>query len=411
MHVDELGLPTVPEPKPEDPEDVSWALSTAEAMWARGDHTEGIKWVRRAAEAASEAEDDGRALELAKAAADLTGLIAKRTSRASIDIEEVVPMSDPAPPPVPPKKPAMMTPSAVKPPAPKMQPTSVTKQVTTPSRPPAPLPSKTSQPPPAAGKGKPLGTNTGRPPSMKPPAKKGRRSREGLEAEAKAAEAIIASATAELPADTAETAAIEVPFVRRVPEREIGHNDPTFVGHVNDIQAKGKERTESKSAAEWDADSTQNLTGDELPFPPQSTSTPDGDRKTAVVAVPHAVAPPPPDFKSTVQSLPKPSSPVSSPVSSPPRKDPGGPGTNPPATVVGSMQSLVGAAPSSRAPHPIDDPQIVTSQAVRVVVWRDATGVHVAPAGTVVSAITVDAVLVALEPNADLTAWLTQKGR
>ena len=50
---DDLQLPEVPEPKPEDPEDVSWALSTAEAMWARGDHSEGIKWVRRAAEAAA----------------------------------------------------------------------------------------------------------------------------------------------------------------------------------------------------------------------------------------------------------------------------------------------------------------------------------------------------------------------
>jgi len=46
---DELRLPEVPEAKPEDPEDVSWALSTAEAMWARGDHLEGIKWVRKAA--------------------------------------------------------------------------------------------------------------------------------------------------------------------------------------------------------------------------------------------------------------------------------------------------------------------------------------------------------------------------
>ena len=43
----------------------------------------------------------------------------------------------------------------------------------------------------------------------------------------------------------------------------------------------------------------------------------------------------------------------------------------------------------------------------KIVVWRDANGVHVAPAGTMVSAITVDAVLVALEPSADLTAWLS----
>src|SRR5260221_8741499 len=82
---EDLTIPTVPEPKPDDPEDVSWALSTAEAMWARGDHLEGIKWVRRAAEAASEAENDSRALELAKVAADLAGLIARRSKLDASD--------------------------------------------------------------------------------------------------------------------------------------------------------------------------------------------------------------------------------------------------------------------------------------------------------------------------------------
>jgi hypothetical protein len=64
--------------------------------------------------------------------------------------------------------------------------------------------------------------------------------------------------------------------------------------------------------------------------------------------------------------------------------------------------------PPTRTFH---DPEIQTSQAVRVVVWRDANGVHVAPAGTVVSSITIDAVLVVLEPSADLTAWLSQRER
>src|SRR3954465_3301679 len=87
---DELALPQVPEAKPEDPEDVSWSLSTAEAMWARGDHLEGIKWVRKAAEAASEVEDDQRALELAKAASDLATIVARR-SRASMRGNDVPP--------------------------------------------------------------------------------------------------------------------------------------------------------------------------------------------------------------------------------------------------------------------------------------------------------------------------------
>jgi hypothetical protein len=70
-------------------------------------------------------------------------------------------------------------------------------------------------------------------------------------------------------------------------------------------------------------------------------------------------------------------------------------------------------APSPlRAPQAaVHDPGIQTTQAVRVVVWRDANGVHVAPAGTVVSAIKIDAVLVVLEQGADLTAWLSQRER
>lgn len=74
-----------------------------------------------------------------------------------------------------------------------------------------------------------------------------------------------------------------------------------------------------------------------------------------------------------------------------------------------------GVASASRGVRPpsktVHDEEILTSQAVRVVVWRDGGGVHVAPAGTVVSAITVDAVLVALEPGADLTAWLSRRER
>lgn len=69
----------------------------------------------------------------------------------------------------------------------------------------------------------------------------------------------------------------------------------------------------------------------------------------------------------------------------------------------------VPAEPPS-TPVAFEDPSIRHSQAVRVVVWRAPDGrVHVAPQGTRVNAITVDAVLVALDPSADLTAWLTGK--
>ena len=169
---------------------------------------------------------------------------------------------------------------------------------------------------------------------------------------------------------------------------ELGSNDPTFVGSVADLmkrQAAGAtDDDDDRTAEEWDAAATQNLTGDEMGFPsfpiPNLPAGTDA-RKTSVALAPTA------DFKSTVQAFPKPSPKAAAPSS----------GSSP--------------TPSSRNATELHDPGITTTQAVRVVVWRDGSGVHMAPAGTVVSAITVDAVLVALDANADLTAWLTQKGR
>lgn len=90
--------------------------------------------------------------------------------------------------------------------------------------------------------------------------------------------------------------------------------------------------------------------------------------------------------------------------------------SDPELSADGDRKTTIAAIPAVKpvAAPPVSlqhDPAIRTSQAVRVVVWRDSDGVHVAPAGTVVSAITIDAVLVALEPSADLTAWLSQRGR
>ena len=126
-----------------------------------------------------------------------------------------------------------------------------------------------------------------------------------------------------------------------------------MVGNRDDILRAER----AKSAEEWDASPTENLTGDEM----EHMNV--GDRKTTAFALPKARPPS---------------------VSPPPMR-----------------------APSAT----VHDPEIQTSQAVRVVVWRDGSGVHVAPAGTVVSSITIDAVLVVLEPSADLTAWLSQRER
>jgi hypothetical protein len=81
------------------------------------------------------------------------------------------------------------------------------------------------------------------------------------------------------------------------------------------------------------------------------------------------------------------------------------------------VEHLEGSAPSERVqpraessrPAPIlaeSDLPLQMSQAARVVVWRGADGVHIAPVGTKVAAITVEALLVAIDPAADLAAWL-----
>ncbi len=92
------GQAPIPPAKKDDTEDVAWALSTAEAMYARGDRGDALKWLRRAAESASEAQADDRALELAKAAADLATVVGPTPSA-------------PPPPPPPPRPPDRPPPS------------------------------------------------------------------------------------------------------------------------------------------------------------------------------------------------------------------------------------------------------------------------------------------------------------
>ena len=67
-----LAAMAIPPPLDTDAEDVVWALQTAESLWKRDERADALTWVRRAAQAAGEAEDDDRALSLARAAAELT---------------------------------------------------------------------------------------------------------------------------------------------------------------------------------------------------------------------------------------------------------------------------------------------------------------------------------------------------
>jgi hypothetical protein len=70
----------IPPAKDSDAEDVAWGLQTAEALWKRGERIDAIVWLRRAAQAAGDAADDDRALELARSAAELSDWMATQPS-------------------------------------------------------------------------------------------------------------------------------------------------------------------------------------------------------------------------------------------------------------------------------------------------------------------------------------------
>jgi hypothetical protein len=73
----------IPPSKDTDAEDVVWGLQTADTLWKRGERIDALVWLRRAAQAAGDANDDDRALELARHAAELTEWMAN-----SADAEE-----------------------------------------------------------------------------------------------------------------------------------------------------------------------------------------------------------------------------------------------------------------------------------------------------------------------------------
>lgn len=138
-----MSDPSFPAALPTDNEDVSWALSTGQACWARGDKADAVKWVKRASDSAADAGDDDRAFALARVAADL--------KQAAGIGSTVAPPAAP-PPPAPAATPA---PPAVATPIPaSAASTPIPSGTATPIPAPAPTkPSTVSPPPPARGSG------------------------------------------------------------------------------------------------------------------------------------------------------------------------------------------------------------------------------------------------------------------
>jgi len=86
------ALPAVLNPEPGDNEDVVSALETADIFWTKGDTDEALRWLKRAAETASDAGNDMRALAIARSAADLKAVPAAAMAA------EAPKMSRPPPP-------------------------------------------------------------------------------------------------------------------------------------------------------------------------------------------------------------------------------------------------------------------------------------------------------------------------
>src|SRR5688500_163043 len=82
----------------QDDEQVTTALDTASALWTRGDAREALRWLRRAAEMAGEAGDDWRAVQLARAAADLSSELQIPPSLVPASPGPLIPRSFPSNP-------------------------------------------------------------------------------------------------------------------------------------------------------------------------------------------------------------------------------------------------------------------------------------------------------------------------
>jgi hypothetical protein len=345
----------IPPAKKDDSEDVAWALSTAEAMYARGDQSDALKWLRRAAEAASEEENDERALELAKAAADLASSI-----------------GPPSMPPPPPSRPVPSTP-------PSSRPASVAPSASspTPAAPPSSRPALAGGTPPTPARASVVPT----PVVALPPTTPG-------------APVAALPRVAPLTVDPAATAQGVIPAASRAPSRRGGRrsrpdiqiarppDEPTALTAVAPTPR-------APPAARRGRRSRPALEEVE-PFPPRIVPDAPPTRTDEIDAWP---------TQSTVgEQVVDPDEPLDDPADE--------------KTRIGVAAYEYAARVSADAPSTpamVVEASIPVSQAVRVVVWRTADGVRIAPQGTVVAAITVEAVLVALDPMADLAAWLSGK--
>ncbi|HNS95404.1 MAG TPA: hypothetical protein PLJ27_00220 [Polyangiaceae bacterium] len=88
-----------PGPRKNDADDVSLALEVAQSQWARGDAVEALKWLKKAVDAAFDAGDDARGVELTKVAAELKSQHARPAPPPQASRKPVSPTNHPSVPP------------------------------------------------------------------------------------------------------------------------------------------------------------------------------------------------------------------------------------------------------------------------------------------------------------------------
>jgi hypothetical protein len=409
----------VPTPLTHDPEDVAWALTTAEAMWNRGDRHDAVKWVRRAADAAREAKATERAAELVRAGNELATIAEQSPSISRLDVvprsrpPSFLPTHHPEVPDVPPLPAPPIVPSPVvsleEPNVEAAGPSSgaaasmnvdAGRRVTRPSGPenfsittkfleetrPAPqvAPAPSDAPPPVRPAlttvvvDPPVSTaapvvadrlpeTTPPPPvaSAEPPSKAPREANPNATAQWSVAEALArvaavshaaAISTARAESDAGERATL-VSATTSAPADAVPDLSDS-IGASDPLETTTEVRAMLRNAALAEA-ASRDATSDESAIDPAT-----GEHRS--------VLPPAPPAESSGEALP---------------------------SLSGDGKASVPARAGTRT-------ALRTSQAVHVVLWKDAQGVHIAPTGTVVSAIALEALIVPLDPSADLSAWL-----
>lgn len=376
-----MDSPAVPKPLGTDEEDVAWALATAEAMWARGDRLDAIKWIRKAAEAASEADDILRAADLASAAADLANaldpaLAGPPAGRAALNKtmqshQSLVPgLGHGAG-----QGPAGVPPAKAAPPVPVR-----------------PAPVEVRRPSPATGilsikniHQRPAPAAAGASPNAASPRPAVTAPRAAAVQVTPAAGQRMAPLTSARKPDPHPDATMELPAL-----------DPNATRALETRQSSPPPRPSNRPPAASPSSPAPKLA-------PPSNAPPPADGWD----LPHTVVLPP--TRTALETPPEHVDPNQLGAVMP---YPGA--TTPASGRVGPIRAKVNTMTEVDREVPPEvgrrAARLQASQAFHVVLWKDARGVHVAPSGTVVSAITVDAILIALDPSADLSAWLQPAG-